>query len=74
AMGLDEWLRAVASIGGVSLVPISAQVAVQSANLSGEFHQDPADRMIVALARKHNAALVTADPRIQGYPHVRWIW
>ena len=74
AMGLDEWLRAVASIDGVSLVPITAQVAAQSANLPGEFHKDPADRMIVALAREQNVPLVTADQRIQSYPHVRWIW
>ncbi len=74
AMGLDEWLSAVASIDGVSLVAISAQVAAQAANLPGEFHNDPADRMIVALAREHNVALVTADQRIQSYPHVRWIW
>ena len=74
AMELDEWLRAVESIEGVSLVPISAQIAAQSVNLPGEFHKDPADRMIVALAREQNAPLITADEKIQGYPHVRWLW
>lgn len=74
AMALDEWLRAVESIEGVSLVPITAQVAAQSVNLPGEFHKDPADRLIVALAREQNAVLVTADEKIQRYPHVRWVW
>jgi len=74
AMELDEWLRAVASIDGVSLAPITAQIAAQSAKLPGEFHKDPADRMIVALAREQNVPLITADQRIQRYPHVRWIW
>jgi PIN domain nuclease of toxin-antitoxin system len=74
AMDLDEWLQAVESLEGIALVPVSAQLAVQSATLPGEFHKDPADRMIVALAREQNAVLVTADEKIQRYPHVRWAW
>lgn len=74
AMDLDEWLAAVESLDQVTIVPITPQVAVQSATLPGEFHKDPADRMIVALAREQNAALVTADDKIQRYPHVRWVW
>lgn len=74
AMALDEWLRAVESIEGVVLAPITAALAARSVNLPGEFHKDPADRMIVALAREQNAPLITADPHIQRYPHVRWIW
>lgn len=74
AMDLDEWLLAVESLDGVALVPLSAQVAVQSATLPGEFHKDPADRMIVALAREQNAVLVTADEKMHRYPHVRWAW
>ena len=74
AMELDEWLRAVESIEGVSFVPITAALAAQSVNLPGEFHKDPADRMIVALARELNAQLITADEKIQRYPHVRWAW
>lgn len=74
AMGTDEWLRAVENIEGVSFVPITAQLAAQSASLPGPFHKDPADRMIVALAREQNALLVTADEKIQRYPHVRSLW
>jgi PIN domain nuclease of toxin-antitoxin system len=74
AMDLDEWLVALESLEGVTLVPVSVQVAVQSATLPGTFHKDPADRMIVALAREQNAVLVTADENIQRYPHVRWHW
>lgn len=74
AMDLDEWLATVASLEGVTLVPVTSQVAVQSATLPGDFHKDPADRMIVALARERNAVLVTADDKIQRYPHVRWVW
>ena len=74
AMDLDEWLRSVQSLDGVALIPITPQVAAQSASLPGEFHKDPADRIIVALAREQNAPLVTADTKIHRYPHVRWVW
>ena len=74
SMPVDEWLLAVQNIEGVSIVPITAEVAVQSINLPGEFHPDPADRMIVALARHRNASLITADEKIHRYPHVRCSW
>lgn len=74
AMTLDDWLRAVESIEGVTIVPITARVAAQSVTLPGEFHKDPADRLIVALARELNAPVITADEKIQRYPHVKWVW
>ncbi len=73
-MDLDEWLDTVDSISGVEWVPVTRQVAVDSVNLPGEFHQDPADRLIVALARHENAQLISADGRIHAYPHVRCLW
>ncbi len=73
-MDLNEWLDTIDSIEGLEWVPVNRQVAVASVNLPGEFHQDPADRLIVALARHENAQLITADGRIQAYPHVRCIW
>ena len=74
AMDLDEWLRVVETLEGVCIVPITAQTAVQSVTLPGEFHKDPADRLIVALAREKNVPIITADEKIQTYPHVRWVW
>jgi PIN domain nuclease of toxin-antitoxin system len=73
-MDIDDWLATVESIEGVSFVPVEPDVAVQSVRLPGEFHPDPADRMIVALARHHSAALVTADAKIQAYQHVKTVW
>ena len=73
-MDLDEWLDTVDSIEGVEWVPVTRQVAVDSVNLPGALHQDPADRLIVALARHENAELISADGRIQDYPHVRCTW
>jgi PIN domain nuclease of toxin-antitoxin system len=73
-MDVDEWLATIASIDGVVFVPVDLDVAVHSVRLPGDFHPDPADRMIVALARHHAAPLVTADARIQGYRHVQTVW
>lgn len=68
---MDEWLSAVESIECVSVVAISLRLAVQSVRLPGEFLKDPADRLIVALARELNAYLLTADEKVQGYPHIK---
>lgn len=73
-MDIDEWLETVASIEGVSFVPVKTDVAVQSVRLPGEFHPDPADRIIVALARHYSVSLVTADTKIRSYRHVKTIW
>ena len=73
-MDVVEWIAATESIEGIQHVPIDHKLAVQSQSLPGEFHPDPADRFIVALARKHNASLITADERIHRYPHVNTVW
>lgn len=46
-------------------------LCLRSASLPGAFHRDPADRLVVALARTFDAELVTADFRIPGYSHVK---
>ena len=73
-MDLDDWLATVDSIEGVMIVALSTEVAVQSVRLPGSFHADPADRIIVALARYFSVPLITADSRIQTYQHVKTVW
>ena len=74
AMDVDEWMNTVAEIDGVEFVPVTQALAIQSVRLPGEFHPDPADRMIVALARHLSAPLVTADRKIRGYRYVKTVW
>ena len=71
---LEAWLATIAAIDGVRFVPVDNEVAMESVKLPGEFHADPADRMITALARHYSASLVTADDRIRAYKHVKTIW
>ena len=74
SMDLDEWLSTIAQIEAVKFYAVENDIAVKSANLPGEFHKDPADRMIVATARKLGCSLVTADEKILNYPHAKTIW
>jgi len=68
------WLEIVDEIEAVRFVPLDNEIAIRSTQLGDEFHRDPADRFIVATALTHNASLVTADEKIQRYPHVKTIW
>jgi PIN domain nuclease of toxin-antitoxin system len=73
-MDVKDWIDTVAAIEGVRFVPVDNDVAMQSVRLPGEFHPDPADRMIVALARRLSSALITSDTKIRAYKHVKTIW
>lgn len=74
SMDVSNWLAAVTQINAVRFVPVDVEVATKSVELPGEFHKDPADRMIIATARKLAVPLVTKDGRIQAYAHVKTIW
>ncbi|MCL5041898.1 MAG: type II toxin-antitoxin system VapC family toxin [Gammaproteobacteria bacterium] len=74
SMGIDDWLDTLEEIEGVRIVPVDKATLVESTRLPGDFHKDPADRMIVALARHFNATLITADEKINDYRHVKTLW
>ena len=74
SMDVSRWLTTVAEIEAVRFMPVDVEIATRSVELPGDFHQDPADRMIVATARKLAAPLVTKDERIRTYAHVKTIW
>lgn len=73
AMDVDRWLSTVTRIEGLRFVPVDNEIAVKSVTL-GDFHRDPADRIIVATARKFSASIVTKDEKIRAYPQVKTIW
>jgi PIN domain nuclease of toxin-antitoxin system len=58
----------------VRFAPVDNDIAVESTRLPGRFHKDPADRLIVALARALSAPLITSDRRIRDYRPVKTIW
>jgi PIN domain nuclease of toxin-antitoxin system len=62
-----EWATAALSGPGISLAPLTPDIAVEACHLPGAFHRDPVDRMIVATARVLGARLATRDQRILAY-------
>ena len=68
------WVERALTAPGLSLVPLTPAIALHSSRLPGNFHGDPADRIIVATARELGATLVTRDRQILDYGarhHVR---
>lgn len=73
-MDVEDWLSIAAETGRLRFQPPDNELLLQSTRLPGEFHSDPADRMIVVLARHLNVPLVTSDKKIRASRHVRAIW
>ncbi len=74
SMDVMAWLEVASGIENLKFLPVDNTVAVKSRSLPGTFHPDPADRIIVALARELACPLMTADDKIRNYPHVVTIW
>jgi PIN domain nuclease of toxin-antitoxin system len=66
-----EWIAQALAYPGVRLLYLTPRIAVESTQLPGAFHRDPADQIIVATARIRSCPLLTADARILCYPHVK---
>ncbi|MDB5551252.1 MAG: PilT protein [Rhizobium sp.] len=69
ALGQDvrNWVENVLDLSGVELAHLLPSISLDCVRLPGRFHADPADRMITATARYHQATLVTADRQILDY-------
>jgi PIN domain nuclease of toxin-antitoxin system len=73
ASSLEEWFEQALSYPGVELLELTPEIAIESTRLPGEFHRDPADRIIVATARTYSCHLVTSDRKLLSYPHVETV-
>ena len=67
---LDEWISTALDYPGIQLLDLTPEIAIESTQLPGNFHRDPADQIIVATARIHDCPLLTVDNKILDYPHV----
>ena len=70
----DEWLSYALDKTGIQVLEINPKIAIDVCNLPGDFHKDPADRLIVATARVNNLTLITKDEKILKYSHVKTVW
>jgi PIN domain nuclease of toxin-antitoxin system len=67
----EQWVRDALAIPGLSVAPLTPEIALASSRLPEPFHGDPADRIIVATARALGARLVTRDSKIREYARKR---
>lgn len=71
---VEEWMSEALQMPKLRLVAITPPIAYRSTSLPQPFHDDPADQIIVATAREHNATIISKDRLIRQYSHVRSIW
>jgi PIN domain nuclease of toxin-antitoxin system len=67
----DEWKET--SFAELRALPadVTHEIAQEAYELPGRFHNDPADRLLVATARLMKLTLITADDLILRYPYVK---
>lgn len=61
-----EWLKAVVTRHDLTVIPLDESICVAATELP-PVHQDPCDRFIIATAKAHGLAIVTADARFERY-------
>jgi PIN domain nuclease of toxin-antitoxin system len=68
---LEEWMERALDYPEIYLLDLTPQICIDSTQLPGAFHRDPADQLIVATARTYDWLLVTMDNTIQRYPYFK---
>lgn len=58
----------------IQVLSINSEIAVLSTTLFSVKHFDPADRIIAATAKYHDASIVTSDKKIQQMDDLSIIW
>ncbi len=70
------WFTNLMAMAAIREAALDGDIAIDAATLPGGFHRDPADRLLMATARKMDLAIVTSDRKILDYAaagHVRAI-
>ncbi|HEX2464153.1 MAG TPA: type II toxin-antitoxin system VapC family toxin [Thermoanaerobaculia bacterium] len=64
---VEQWREAVLAPSQIQEAELDGAIAIESVGLPGDFHEDPADRILVATARLRGWKLATRDSRILDY-------
>lgn len=64
---LNWFLKATEYESGIKVLPLSAEIAITSSRFPEEFHNDSADRIILATAILNDFTLITKDQKILEY-------
>jgi PIN domain nuclease of toxin-antitoxin system len=68
------WFNDSLTANGWLVADIDLPIIQEAYSLPGEFHRDPADRILAATARRLQLALLTADRKLLDYPHIQTVW
>lgn len=68
-----EWLNKTLEYTHTQVLSLTPSIAVESCQLPDDFHDDPADRLIVATARVENLTILTRDTRILRYGQSKYV-
>lgn len=63
---VEKWSRSLLKMRGVQPVALEPETAIAAGSLRG-LHGDPADRIIIATARRLGCPVVTGDRKILAY-------
>lgn len=74
SMDVSVWIDLAFQNPKAQLLELSPEIAVLSTRLPGNFHGDPADRLIVASSLQHKVSLVSKDEKIKNWQHIKLIW
>jgi PIN domain nuclease of toxin-antitoxin system len=67
SLPVQQWRELVLGNPSITEVPLTGEIAIESVLLPGSFHNDPADRMLVATSRLNSWQLATRDSGILAY-------
>ncbi len=59
---------------GVTVRPITPEIAALATQFPDDYPRDPADRLIGATARAEGLTLITRDERIRRSPFLKTVW
>jgi len=71
---IENTLRNLLGRSGVSIKPITPEIAALATQFPIDYPRDPIDRLIGATARAEGLALVTRDEGIRKSPLLKTIW
>jgi PIN domain nuclease of toxin-antitoxin system len=61
-------------LDGVTIRPITPEIAALATQFPADYPRDPADRIIGATARAEGITLITRDERIRRSPLIKTVW
>jgi PIN domain nuclease of toxin-antitoxin system len=68
---ITDWFNQALLYPGIQILELTPKIAIESTQLPGSFHKDPADQIIAATARIYDCPILTNDSKILNYPHIK---